>query len=76
MRNVIAAGLCFRYYWRFIPPPEIFKMGSDDDDAAMAASQVIEAVSTVLQSMKSVPELFPAMEGHFLPMLVSRRYVR
>lgn len=44
-------------------------MGGDDDDAAMAASQVIEAVSTVLQSTKSVPELFPAMEGHLLPML-------
>lgn len=41
----------------------------DDDDAAMAASQVIEAVSTVLQSTKAVPELFPAMEGHLLPML-------
>lgn len=41
----------------------------DDDDAAMAASQVIEAVSTVLQSTKAVPELFPAMEAHLLPML-------
>ena len=50
-------------------------MGSDDDDAAMAASQVIEAVSTVLQSTKSVPELFPAMEAHLLPMLVKVRCV-
>ena len=45
-------------------------MGSDDDDAAMAASHVIGAVFTVLQSTKSVPELFPAMEGHLLSMLV------
>lgn len=50
--------------------------GSDDDDAAMAASQVIEAVSTVLQSTKAVPELFPAMESHLLPMLAQvRTYV-
>lgn len=47
--------------------------GSDDDDAAMAASQVIEAVSTVLQSTKAVPELFPAMESHLLPMLAQVR---
>lgn len=50
-------------------------MGSDDEDAAMAASQVIEAVSTVLQSTKAVPELFPAMEAHLLPMLVEVRLV-
>ncbi|CAN0180773.1 unnamed protein product, partial [Ectocarpus sp. 13 AM-2016] len=48
---------------------EYASAGSDDDDAAMAASQVIEAVSTVLQSTKAVPELFPAMESHLLPML-------
>eukprot|EP00752_Nemacystus_decipiens_P010988 g9765.t1 len=48
---------------------EYASAGNDDDDAAMAASQVIEAVSTVLQSTKAVPELFPAMEAHLLPML-------
>lgn len=45
-------------------------MGNDDDDSALAAGQVIEAVSTVLQSTKSLPELFPAMEAHLMPMLV------
>lgn len=45
-------------------------MGNDDDDSALAAGQVIEAVSTVLQSTKAVPELFPAMEAHLMPMLV------
>lgn len=52
--------------------------GSDDDDACMAASQVIEAVSTVLQSTKAVPELFPAMESHLLPMIaqVCMKWVR
>ncbi|CAM9092964.1 unnamed protein product [Pylaiella littoralis] len=48
---------------------EYASAGSDDDDACMAASQVIEAVSTVLQSTKAVPELFPAMESHLLPMI-------
>ncbi|CAN0417125.1 unnamed protein product, partial [Discosporangium mesarthrocarpum] len=45
------------------------KDGGDDDDAALAAGQCIEAVSTVLQSTKSIPELFPTMEAHLLPML-------
>lgn len=46
------------------------KAGNDDDDSALAAGQVIEAVSTVLQSTKAIPELFPTMEAHLLPMLV------
>lgn len=50
-------------------------MGNDDDDSALAAGQVIEAVSTVLQSTKAVPELFPAMEGHLMPMLVQVSYL-
>lgn len=48
----------------------ILQAGNDDDDAALAAGQVIEAVSTVLQSTKSIPELFPTMEAHLMPMLV------
>ncbi|CAM9763151.1 unnamed protein product, partial [Phaeothamnion confervicola] len=45
------------------------KEGYDDDDAAMAAGQCIEAVATVLYSVHTVPSLYPEMERHILPML-------
>ncbi|CAM9500194.1 unnamed protein product [Chrysoparadoxa australica] len=41
----------------------------EDEDAALAASQCIEAISTVLQSSHKMPELYPKMEAHIVPML-------
>ena len=41
--------------------------GEDDDDAAMAAAQCLECISTVLKGICERPELFKTLEPHLLP---------
>ncbi|KAG5179075.1 armadillo-type protein [Tribonema minus] len=48
---------------------EYAKEGYEDDDAAMAAGQCMEAVTTVLHSAHRTPNLYPAMEECLMPML-------
>jgi len=43
--------------------------GDDDDDAALAAAQCIEAVTTVLESVHNHSQLFPQIEPPLLPVL-------
>lgn len=45
--------------------------GYEDDDAALAAGQCIEAISTVLQSARNTPRLYASMEVHIIPMLTA-----
>jgi hypothetical protein len=41
--------------------------GEDDDDAAMAAAQCLECISTVLKGICERPELYKTLEPHLLP---------
>lgn len=41
--------------------------GEDDDDAAMAAAQCLECISTVLKGICQRPELYRTLEPHLLP---------
>mmetsp|Transcript_6423 Transcript_6423/g.12103 ORF Transcript_6423/g.12103 Transcript_6423/m.12103 type:complete len:1045 (-) Transcript_6423:2118-5252(-) len=41
--------------------------GDDDDDAAMAAAQCLECISTVLKGICERPEIYKTLEPHLLP---------
>jgi hypothetical protein len=41
--------------------------GDDDDDAAMAAAQCLECISTVLKGICERPEMYKTLEPHLLP---------
>jgi hypothetical protein len=44
--------------------------GEDDDDAAMAAAQCLECISTVLKGICERPELYRSMEPNLVPLVL------
>lgn len=45
------------------------EIGDDDDDAAMAAAQCLECISTVLKGICERPDLFRHLEPHLIPLI-------
>mmetsp|Transcript_4901 Transcript_4901/g.7219 ORF Transcript_4901/g.7219 Transcript_4901/m.7219 type:complete len:1062 (+) Transcript_4901:138-3323(+) len=45
------------------------EVGDDDDDAAMAAAQCLECISTVLKGICERPDLYRHLEPHLVPLI-------